>query len=124
MQDVWPWLFDDEEDRRLFKALQSQLMYITKQQEGASAAMYHLEAELVAAACHDPGSLIERKLVLPLIQQRINEAADAAAQQQAENQDVNKVSVYRMCVATLAVNPCHLNASDRDLMRLQKPSPP
>ncbi len=95
VQNVWPWLFDEAEDRKIFSALQFQLKHITKQQEGASAAVYHLECSLIAAACHDPGRVIERRLVLPLLHQRINAAAKAAAQVQAENQDTNKVGLCR-----------------------------
>ncbi|DBA96197.1 TPA: hypothetical protein ACH3X3_002397 [Trebouxia sp. C0006] len=89
-KNVWPWLFDEAEDRKTFWALQSQLKYINNQKEGASAAVYHLECSMIAAACHDPGRVIERRLVLPLLHQHISAAAEAAAQVQAENQDINK----------------------------------
>ena len=95
VQNVWPWLFDEAEDRKTFSALQSQLKYINNQKEGASAAVYHLECSMVAAACHDPGRAIERWLVLPHLHQRITAAAEAAAQVQAENQDINKVRLCR-----------------------------
>ena len=62
------------------------------QQGKASVAVYHLECELLAAACHDPGAVMEQQLVLPLLQQRIAAAAAAAAQQQAENQIASQVS--------------------------------
>ncbi|KAA6428842.1 MAG: U-box domain-containing protein [Trebouxia sp. A1-2] len=89
-KNIWPWLFDEAEDRKIFTALQLQLKYITNQKEGASAAVYHLECSMIAAACHDPGRIIEKQLVLPLLHQRISAAAKAAAQVQAENQDANK----------------------------------
>ncbi len=95
VQNVWPWLFDEAEDRKTFWALQSQLKYINNQKEGASAAVYHLECSMIAAACHDPGRVIERRLVLPLLHQHISAAAEAAAQVQAENQDINKVGLCR-----------------------------
>ncbi len=95
VQNVWPWLFDEAEDRKIFSALQSQLKYINNQKEGASAAVYHLECSMIAAACHDPGRVIERRLVLPLLHRRISAAAEAAAQVQAENQDINKVGLCR-----------------------------
>lgn len=95
VQNVWPWLFDEAEDRKTFWALQSQLKYINNQKEGASAAVYHLECSMIAAACHDPGRVIERRLVLPLLHQRISAAAEAAAQVQAENQDINQVGLCR-----------------------------
>lgn len=95
VQNIWPWLFDEAEDRKIFTALQLQLKYITNQKEGASAAVYHLECSMIAAACHDPGRIIEKQLVLPLLHQRISAAAKAAAQVQAENQDANKVGLCR-----------------------------
>ncbi|KAL0039198.1 hypothetical protein WJX77_011157 [Trebouxia sp. C0004] len=79
-QNVWPWLFDEAEDRRIFTGLQLQLKHITNQQEGGSTAVYHLECSLLAAACHDPGRVIEKRLVVPLLHQRISAAAKAAAQ--------------------------------------------
>ena len=92
LQDVWPALFDDVEDRNMYTALQSQLKYITKMQQRASPALRVLETELISGACHDPGAVIESELVLPLIRERI----DAAAQEQAENQSANKVSKQQL----------------------------
>ena len=113
VQNVWPWLFDEAEGRKIFSALQLQLKYITDQKEGASAAVHHLECSMIAAACHDPGRVIERRLVLPLLRQRISAAAKAAAQVQAENQDTNKVGLcrrlyglYRMMQIASAVEVC------------------
>ena len=100
LQNVWPWLYSDVEDRRLFTALQSQLRFITKFIDNGSAAMYRLESELLAAACTDPSSHMENQLVLPLLRDRINAAADDLSKAQAENQDANRV---RLCAA-LAIN--------------------
>ena len=91
LQNVWPWLYDDKEDRRLFTALQSQLKFMTKFMEDGHVAIRHLEDELVFAACSDPSAHVEKQLVLPLLQQRIRAAAEDFAKAEAENQDANRV---------------------------------
>ena len=65
VQHVWHWLYDGAEDRRIFRALQSQLKYTKEYMKDGYAALHHLEAELVAAACTDPSVDIEKQLVLP-----------------------------------------------------------
>lgn len=69
-------------------------MFMTKFVDDGKAAMYHLESELLAAACTDPSSDIERQLILPLLQDRINAAAHDLNRAQAENQDANRVRLY------------------------------
>lgn len=102
MQHVWPWLYDDEEDRRLFTALQSQLKFIEEFTRSGFEALHHLESELVAAACTDPSVELEKQLVLPLIRERIHAAAKDFNRAQDQDQSENTV---RTCV--LCVLECH-----------------
>ena len=111
MQHVWPWLYDDAEDRRLFTALQSQLKFITKFSEDGIAALHHLEFELLAAACNDPSAEMEKQLVLPLIRERINAAAEDFYRAQDVNRGADMVRVHAECeksVASCGVLPCML----------------
>ena len=52
VQHVWPWLYDNAEDRKLFTALQSQLKFIKEYAKDGYVALHHLEAELVAGCLH------------------------------------------------------------------------
>ena len=76
VQHVWPWLYDDAEDRRIFTALQSQLKFIKDFAKDGYVVLHHLEAELVAAACTDPSVEVEKQLVLPLMRDHIHAAAE------------------------------------------------
>lgn len=99
---MWPWLYDDEEDRRLFTALQSQLKFIKDFVESGCAAVHHLESALLGAACSDPTVAMEKQLVLPLIRDRIHAAAKDVSRAQDQDQSENTV---RTCV--LCVLECH-----------------
>ena len=98
VQHVWPWLYDDAEDRRLFTALQSQLKFIHEFVQSGSAALHHLESELVAAACTDPSVEMEKQLVLPLIRDRIHAAAKDVSRAQDQDQSENTVRAFVPCV--------------------------
>lgn len=91
MQHVWPWLYDDAEDRSIFSALQSQLRFMKEFIEDGHAALHHLEAEVVNAVCKDPSEELEKHLVLPLIRERIAAAAADHYQAQAESQSADRV---------------------------------
>ncbi|DBB01104.1 TPA: hypothetical protein ACH3X1_000996 [Trebouxia sp. C0004] len=90
-QNVWPWLFDEAEDRRIFTGLQLQLKHITNQQEGGSTAVYHLELRTRT----NKGSLDSKALTASkqLLAEEEQAAARAAAkkvkkqQQKARKQD-------------------------------------
>ena len=95
---MWPWLYDDEEDRRLFTALQSQLKFIEEFTRSGFEALHHLESELVAAACTDPSVELEKQLVLPLIRERIHAAAKDFNRAQDQDQSENTVRTCVLCV--------------------------
>ena len=102
---MWPWLYDDAEDRRLFTALQSQLKSIKEFVQSGSAALHHLESELVAAACTDPSVKMEKQLVLPLIRARIHAAAQNF--NRAQDQDQSEKTVRSCVLCVLECQPCH-----------------
>lgn len=103
LQHVWPWLYDDAEDRALFSALQSQMKFMKKFIEDGGAALHHLESELVSAACTDPSEEVEKLLVLPLIRARVTAAAEAHNRAQAENQSANRVRLLAHCMQSITV---------------------
>ena len=104
LQHVWPWLYDDAEDRSIFAALQSQMRFMKQFIEDGQAALHHLEAEVVNAACTDPSEELEKHLVLPLIRERITAAALNYNRAQAENQSANRVGLLAYCMGL----PCNM----------------
>lgn len=103
---MWPWLYDDAEDRRVFTALQSQLKFIKEFTENGVAALHHLEAELVTAACTDPSVEMEKQLVLPLIRERIHAAAEDLNRAQDQDQSENTVRTCVLCVLDRSWHSC------------------
>lgn len=91
LQHVWPWLYDEGEDRSIFLALQFQLRFMKEFIQDGHAAFHHLEAEVVNAVCTDPSEELEKHLVLPLIRERIVAAAADHYRAQAENQSADRV---------------------------------
>ncbi|KAL3141196.1 hypothetical protein ABBQ38_003536 [Trebouxia sp. C0009 RCD-2024] len=87
---VWPWLYDEGEDRSIFLALQFQLRFMKEFIQDGHAAFHHLEAEVVNAVCTDPSEELEKHLVLPLIRERIVAAAADHYRAQAENQSADR----------------------------------
>lgn len=107
---MWPWLYDDVEDRRLFTALQSQLKFSKEFAKDGYVALHHLEAELVAAACTDPSVEVEKQLVLPLFRDRIHAAAKDLNRAQDQDDSENTVGFCELCKMEYCgmVAPCLL----------------
>ena len=79
LQEVWPKLSTQEEDKAWYKALQLQQEQLTKHYEEGCAVLPLLEGQVVDAACSDPGAVLLPHLILPLLQQQVESKAAAAA---------------------------------------------
>ncbi|DBA96032.1 TPA: hypothetical protein ACH3X1_001533 [Trebouxia sp. C0004] len=82
-KDVRRQLYGDDDDRKFFQWVQSQLKQTEKRLEDGRAVLHHLEAQLVNVACDDPGAAIGAQLALPLLQERLDAKAQEFARQKA-----------------------------------------
>lgn len=82
-KDVRRQLYGDEDDRKFFQWVQSQLKQTEKRLEDGRAVLHHLEAQLINVACDDPGAAIGAQLALPLLQERLDAKAQDFARQKA-----------------------------------------
>ena len=77
MQNMWPKLMTDQDEAKLYRALQAELKDLEGIIAEGCAALPLLEGQLMRAACDDPGPLIMDQVVLPLLQQRLTAKAEA-----------------------------------------------
>lgn len=82
-KDVRRQLYGDEDDRKFFQWVQSQLKQTEKRLEDGRAVLHHLEAQLINVACDDPGAAIGAQLALPLLQERLDAKAQDFARHKA-----------------------------------------
>ena len=88
LQDVRRQLYGDEDDRKFFQWVQSQLKQTETRLENGRAVLHHLQAQLINVACDDPGAAIGAQLALPLLQERLdNKAQDFARQKAAQAEE-------------------------------------
>ena len=73
-----------EGDKRLFEALKISLARIQERLEEGRVAAQLLEVSLINAACDDPSASIAEKLVLPLIQESLEQGAWQFAEEKAK----------------------------------------
>ena len=110
-QDVRRQLYVDEDDRKFFNWVQSQLKQTEKRLEDGRAVLHHLEAQLINVACDDPGAAIGAQLALPLLQERLDARAQDFARQKAAQaeEDIIKMEV-RKCRRLHEVQSCRRKA--------------
>ena len=92
----------DADDKRLFEALKISLKRTQERLEEGRVAVQYLELSLTNAACENPGTSIAEKLVLPLLQERLEEGAwqfaeEKARQAQEEIMALLEVSCEGIC---------------------------
>lgn len=94
-------LYGDEDDRKFFQWVQSQLKQTETRLENGRAVLHHLEAQLINVACDDPGAAIGAQLALPLLQERLDAKAQEFARQKAAQaeEDIIKMEVGSSLVA-------------------------
>ncbi len=104
-QDVRRQLYGDEDDRKFFQWVQSQLKQTEKRLEDGRAVLHHLEAQLINVACDDPGAAIGAQLALPLLQERLDAKAQDFARQKAAQaeEDIIKMEVGQVVNAVTVV---------------------
>lgn len=88
-------LYGDDDDRKFFQWVQTQLKQTEKRLEDGRAVLHHLEAQLINVACDDPGAAIGAQLALPLLQERLDAKAQEFARQKAAQaeEDIIKMEV-------------------------------
>jgi len=104
-------LYGDEDDRKFFQWVQTQLKQTEKRLEDGRAVLHHLEAQLINVACDDPGAAIGAQLALPLLQERLDAKAQDFAKQKAAQaeEDIIKMEVdtCQCNICLLLVGPMH-----------------
>ena len=76
-QDIWPKLCKPEQCKAMHEMLQVQHAESMKHFEQGCAIVQSLMAQLVEAACDDPGAVLLPQLVLPLLRERLETKAKA-----------------------------------------------
>ncbi|KAL0024964.1 hypothetical protein WJX77_006455 [Trebouxia sp. C0004] len=76
-KDIWPKLCKPEQTKAVYEALQVQHAESMKHFEQGCAVVQPLMAQLVEAACDDPGAVLLPQLVLPLLRERLEAKAKA-----------------------------------------------
>ena len=112
LQDVRRQLYADEDDRKFFGWVQTQLKSTEKRLEDGRAVLHHLEAQLINVACDDPGATIGAQLALPLLQERLDAKSQEYARQQAAQaeQDIIKMEVGTSTICCDHVPHCQSRA--------------
>ena len=105
LQDVRRQLYGDEDDRKFFQWVQSQLKQTETRREKGRAVLHHLEAQLINVGCDDPGAAIGAQLALPLLQERLDAKAQEYARHKAAQaeEDIIKMEVGACCMHKLHV---------------------
>ena len=100
LQDVRRQFYGDEEDRLFLAAISSEIKAIDKIIDDGRAVLQLLEMHLVNVACNDPGAVIGNQLILPMLQERLDDEARQAAERQAAQAELNL-----MQMEVLSTNP-------------------
>jgi len=74
-QDIWPKLCKPEQNKALHEALQVQHTEAMKHFEQGCAIVPLLMAQMMEAACDDPGAVLLPQLMLPLLRERLEAKA-------------------------------------------------
>ena len=78
VQVIWPKLTTPEQSQALYKAMQNQQVYVNKKFQEGCAVLPLMEAQVLHAACDNPGTVVVPHLILPLLRERLEVLADAA----------------------------------------------
>ena len=77
-------LYTDTDDRNFFNRIKDELKEVEGRMENGRVAVQHMELFLINVACDDPGAAIGAQLVLPQLQERLDEAALQFAAERAK----------------------------------------
>eukprot|EP00210_Caulerpa_lentillifera_P002504 g2401.t1 len=76
-------LYSDLDDQTFSSRIKSELKKVDKRVEDGAVVLQHLEMFLINIACDDPGALIGSSVILPLLQERLDEKAMEYSMQRA-----------------------------------------
>eukprot|EP00210_Caulerpa_lentillifera_P004712 g4496.t1 len=76
-------LYSDLDDQTFFSRIKTELKQVEKRVEDGAVVLQHLEMFLINIACDDPGALIGTSVILPLLQERLEEKAMEYSTQRA-----------------------------------------
>jgi hypothetical protein len=96
-------LYSDEEDRIFFADVQNSIKSLNNQMDEGQVAIIHLEQYLLNVTCDDPGAALGLTVILPLLQDRLDELAAEHAAQEA---DRVQQELLLQSVRTMQVGKC------------------
>ncbi len=88
-----------------FVPLQTEIKAIEKRMEETRVVVQHLEMQLLNAACDDPGIIIGAQLILPILQERLDQRGKQWA---AERARMAESEIIRMEVRLTCMRACLL----------------
>lgn len=77
-QVTWPKLTTPEQSHTLYEAMQQQLKSVKKSFEEGCAVLPLMQAQVIHAACDNPGAVVLPHLILPMLREQLEAKADAA----------------------------------------------
>ena len=96
---TWPKLTTPEQSHTLYGAMQQQLKSVKKSFQEGCAVLPLMQAQVIHAACDNPGAVVLPHLILPMLREQLEAEADAA---------LNVCnSPLRSCLATSEVKFSH-----------------
>ena len=78
-QVTWPKLTTAEQSHTLFEAMQQQLKSVRKSFQEGCAVLPLMQAQVIHAACDNPGAVVLPHLILPMLRERFEAKAEAAS---------------------------------------------
>lgn len=86
LQDVRRQFYGADDDQAFVLSISLESKVVDKIIEEGRAVLQLLEMHLVNVACNDPGAVIGNQLILPMLQERLDEEKRKAAETQAQMQ--------------------------------------
>lgn len=77
VQVTWPKLTTPEQSQVLYEAMQQQFKAVKKHFQEGCAVLPLIEAQVVHAACDNPGAVVLPHLILPMLREQLEAKADA-----------------------------------------------
>ncbi|KAL6765006.1 hypothetical protein V8C86DRAFT_2467238 [Haematococcus lacustris] len=113
-KDVRKQLYSNADDRLIFDSLKAEIKLMEQRCEEGRVAVQHLEMNLINVACDDPGIAIGAQLVLPVLQEALEERAVLFRKHKAE---AAELEVIRM-----EAEQAQREAAERERKRAAKAS--
>lgn len=93
-------LYTDADDRAFFADIQASIVSLAAQMEQGQVAILYLEQNLLNVSCDDPGAALGLNVVLPLLQDRLDDVAAAHAAREADRVQAELLQQTVRCLHT------------------------